>query len=470
MKEFAPDPAHLEQHISDNVPLAPRTAFRVVGADDRAEAETVVGLAATQVAQAPASTEVPGHLLNPPGLVGAIARWINETALYPQPVLALGAAITVVGAVAGRKYAGPTKSGTHLYTLAIAPTGAGKNHASKMAKRLMRKADMADLIGPGQFMSEPAVYQQMAKTPQVICFMDEFGSYLQKINSPKGSGYEKAVTGVLRILWGASFDVVDPPRWADSKSRDELKPISSPSLAIYGMSVPDDFYAALNSVDIANGFLNRFLVLPTDAKPDEVEPERDEDLIPDPLVGGLQKIGATACDPRRSRITGDIHVAEERITWAPDGKAQAIYVELRRSCQDRGDDAKLLSRTPEMAVRLATILAIGRGRPVIDAQDMRWGADLALWSGERMIADTNAYMVESEHQGRLKEVLRHIQAAKRKTISRTDLNRKVKHKFTGRQLAEILSDLADSETITIERVPGSETGARRPTDIIRLNG
>jgi hypothetical protein len=458
----------IADHIEANVPLAP---LRLIRSEAEAFIEPDVDLDAEPAKGSDSGAEVPPHLLEVPGLVGAITRWINETALYPQPVLALGAALVVVGTAAGRKYSGPTKSATHLYCLGIAPTGAGKNHASKMAKRLMRAADQADLIGPGQFMSEPAVYETVCKRPQLLCFMDEFGGYLQKINSPRGSGYEKAVTAVLRILWGASFDTIDPPAWASRKGANELKPIQSPALSIYGMSVPEEFYAALNSADIANGFLNRFLILPTQIKPEEVVPPRDEDIVPAALIDNLQRIAASGVDPRRPRQHEGVHLAEERITWAAAGGAQAIYQALRKGVDQRGgDEAKLLSRTPEMAVRLATIRAIGRGKPVVDADDMRWGAELATWSGERIIADAYAYMVESEHQGRAKEVLRHLKAAPGRKMTRTELYRKVKYKFDGRQLTAVLSDMQESGEIEMVSVPGSDTGAKKPTFVIRLSG
>jgi hypothetical protein len=101
----------------------------------------------------PASHEIPAHLLAAPGLVGEIARWIVDSSSRPQPGLALGAALAIVGTAAGRKYAGPTRSGTHLYVLGLARTGAGKDHALNQINRVLNAAGMAAHIGPSQFMS-----------------------------------------------------------------------------------------------------------------------------------------------------------------------------------------------------------------------------------------------------------------------------------------------------------------------------
>jgi hypothetical protein len=62
--------------------------------------------------------------------------------------LALGAALTVVGTAIGRSMAGPTNSGTHLYVIALAPKGAGKDHPLQACGRLLRDAGMSHHIGP----------------------------------------------------------------------------------------------------------------------------------------------------------------------------------------------------------------------------------------------------------------------------------------------------------------------------------
>src|SRR5215510_4421584 len=71
-----------------------------------------------------------------PGLVGEIVDWITATSRRPNRVLALGAAVTVVGTLIGRRVAGPTRSATHLYAVGIAPTGSGKQHLLDSVIRL----------------------------------------------------------------------------------------------------------------------------------------------------------------------------------------------------------------------------------------------------------------------------------------------------------------------------------------------
>lgn len=442
-----------------------RPPLRVV----RDEAE----LAPAPVARPASSShqEVPEHLLDVPGLVGVIARWITKTALYPQPLLSLGAALCVIGTAAGRKFAGPTKSGTHLYVLGLAGTGAGKNHPARQAKRILTSADMKEFIGPSVFMSDSSVYQYVSAQPQMVCFMDEFGSYLQKLNAKQGSGHERAISGILRTLWGSSFDTVYPPAWSLRNNSDKLPPIHSPSLSILGLSVHEEFYAALQSVDIANGFLNRFLILSTHRKPPEVEEPMADGEIPAVILDSLRIIAASGYDPKKAKpFKSDQWQADVRLDWASAEVRQA-YRAFQKQVQEEGEHSQLLSRVPEMAVRLATIRAIGKGKltaPVVEMDDITWASELAMWSARRMIADAADYMVESEHQGRANEILRHIKAAPEQRLTLTELNRKVKNKFDARQIRLILEGLADGGLIEV--VSFEPNGPGRPTKIAVYRG
>lgn len=396
-------------------------------------------------ASGPEREEIPLHLLNPPGLVGDIADWIIRTSRHPLPALAIAAALVLVGTAAGQKYAGPTDSGTHLYVIALAPTGAGKNHAPKMAGRLLKAANLKELSGPSQFYSDSAVWKVMEARPTLVCFMDEFGSWMTKLNNPKSSGHEKRITGLLRTFWGMSFGEVNGGAWAQSPA---TPPIQSPALSIYGTSVPEEMYAALSSADVVNGFLNRFLTIAAPAA-QEVDPELDEFEAPTALAEAIARIHAAELPVVAQATLTCADGPAIRVPWATDDVRDA-YREFRRELERRGSEQALLTRTAEMAVRIATILAVGREgvSAQVELSDWEWGRDLALWSAERMIADAAAHMVENEHQRQTKLVLRIIKEAPARTISKADLTKKIDGRIKGNDLKSILASLEDAELIT----------------------
>jgi hypothetical protein len=95
--------------------------------------------------------DYPAHLLKPRGIVGGIMDWILQTAQKPQPILALAAALSVVGVALGRKVATSTGLRTNYYLVGVAGTSAGKDHARKATKVLLQAAGLS-----GQQLTQPA--------------------------------------------------------------------------------------------------------------------------------------------------------------------------------------------------------------------------------------------------------------------------------------------------------------------------
>lgn len=414
-----------------------------------------------------AASDFPDHLTRVPGLVGDIIDWIEGTARYPQRALALPVALALVGTMAGRKYSTPTRSGTHLYTLALAPTGAGKNHAPKQGKRILRAAGMSLLIGPSQYMSMSAVFKALEKQPRHVAFIDEFGGYMSRIAPAKnGNPHEKAVKDILRTAWGASFEELRPLSYADGRA---IEPVVSPALSICGMSTPEEFYKALAGDDVFNGFLNRFLIVRVREKPEEIEPPLEEFDVPGPILWGLAKV--------KDRVNGSLaHALHDesqpllRVEWANDA-ARAVYTSLRSEIEKRSDDEALYSRVAEMAGRLATIRAIGRdleSTPRVREDDIIWGRDLAMLSAERMVQDAQDFMAETEHQARTMQVLRIIKDAGKTPIKRSALVLKLRHRFDARTLDSALHSLIEAEQVGVIEGQTTAVGGRKAVSYLAL--
>jgi hypothetical protein len=75
-----------------------------------------------------AHTENPGpfpeELLFPPGIIADFMDYTLQTAWVPQPVLALGAAVTLMATLTGHKVRDEFNTRTNLYCLGVAPSGA----------------------------------------------------------------------------------------------------------------------------------------------------------------------------------------------------------------------------------------------------------------------------------------------------------------------------------------------------------
>ncbi len=397
----------------------------------------------------------------PGGLVGEIARWIVDTSRRPQPSLAIGAALCLVGTLAGRKYCGPTGSATHLYVLGLAPTASGKDHPGKMVIRILSSIEaISRLKGPGEFMSMSAVNTRILDEPITVCVMDEFGSFLKRINHRKASAHEQAITKVLRSIWSCSFDEVMTPAYAQSSA----KSLKAPALSIFGVGTVEEFYDSLAGNDLDNGMINRFLLLPRDPVAKDRDPPVSSREVPDYIKQDIMGIwGRPEAEINSSRFLSDRMPTPVEVPW--DGEAQAChraFMEALEARFDREGEAtrSIFGRTAEMAVRMATILAIGYDAhtPCIRIGDIKWAHEMATQSAESMRAGVDAHVSVNDNQGNYKLVARIIKDAGR--IQRAKLTAKIAGRLPTRQLREILGALEEAGRIAVV-VPAA--GAKGPT-------
>lgn len=381
-----------------------------------------------------------------PGLVGQIADWICDTALQPQRAAALLAALQVVGVAAGRTFGGPTKTGTHLYGLFLAPSGASKDHPLKCIDRLLRASTMGAHVGPGEYMSMSALVSRLNRQPLTISAIDEFGDYLARINGRKSSPHEKAITRTLRSAWGSSFDTMSTPEWAGRVG----EPIFSPALSIFGVSTHESFFKGLDGDDVFNGFLNRFIIFTTMDRVEEVEPAKDKSIVPEEISNALVKIYTSV--PPMSRATSHNAQSDGPLITVPwenglGSFAHKAYLAYRQTCMRRDEDAVFYTRSAEIAQRLAMIRAIGIGGAAarITLEDMDWGIALADMSARDTVSMARDYMSETQHQGEAQRVVR---CCKRSTwTAYRDVARALNNRMRAKDLRDILDGLVDAGTL-----------------------
>ena len=378
-------------------------------------------------------------------------------------MLALGAALTVLGTLMGRRVAGPTLSGSHLYVIALAPSGAGKDHALNQVGRLIKAVNAEQLIGPSGFMSYSAVVRYIHRQPLSVCVIDELGAFLKKLSHKKAGVHEQGITAILRSAWGSSFQAMRTPEWSGTPSEE----IQSPALSIYGVSVPEEFFAAMQGSDVSNGFLNRFLMIEGDRGPRRVDDPLDMFIVPERLQRALLTFYSEA-----NRLDGTLldpwDIRPKVMPWIDD--AGRLYSELSDGLEAKRDDpmtGAFYARTAEMAVRLATIRAAGRGFVGIAPDDMAWGRDLALYSAERMIAAATEHMAGNEfaaYQNRIASFMKR----KCEPVTRRDMQKAIKSELTTRQLEDVIGTMIQAGRIVPMGAKRKEGAGRPPPTHYRL--
>ncbi|MEJ1161426.1 bifunctional DNA primase/polymerase [Prosthecomicrobium sp. N25] len=400
--------------------------------------------------------EVPDELTRPPGLVGRLVDWITDSNRFPCRALALGAALTIVGTVAGRQCGTPTGAGTHLYVLALAPTGVGKNHPAQCIARAMDSALLGHLLGPDDFASGTALYKVLADTPLALCTMDEFGVFLARINNKRAGGHEQAMSGVLRKAWGNSFARMTTPSYASIQAQT----IYGPALSIYATSTPEEFYRSLASADVHNGLLNRFLLLSTEQKARPVKPAIGGD-VPDDIRDGLARLFYASGEMSASGIhKGPCKAPARVVQWGTDAEAmfEAFAEEVATIIDEDTGTGAFFARTAEMAVRIATIVALGRDpHAFVTVEDMQFGIEVARWSAEAMRTQALEHMAESEAQALALRILRIVRKAGGE-ITRAGLLRALNHVARKRDINDAMDGLREAGQIAqvADRTPGAK--------------
>lgn len=401
----------------------------------------------------------------PPGLVGDLAQWICDTARRPHPALAIAASLTIIGTLAGRNFATPTRSGTHLYILGLAVTGSGKDHALQQIKRVLRAVNCSHHLGPSEFASMTGVVNMLTRKPLALCPMDEFGAYLKRINSRRASAFESSISKLLRTLWGSSFQDYTTPEWAGR----EFQTVMAPAVSLYGVSTHEEFYSSMEGGSIEDGTLNRFTLFDCGrSRPADRDPLADPSHLPPTLRNGLRGL----YEAGDQGIAVGLRNAPESepipncLAWGEG--AQNVFQAYQGDIERQGDKVSIFAtfhaRSAEMALRIATIVALGRTAREVSAQDMAYGIEIASQSGKAMMTGARDYMSDSEHHDNVNRIRRATKQAGG-LIKHRDLQRNAARTMRARDLKDAINTLVEAEEIAVEMV---ERPSGPPTQAYRL--
>lgn len=419
--------------VEEEVPTAPAIAH------DPETGEIIEELQETPAPDEPGD-ELPEHLTRVPGLLGDVVDWICRASSRPNRTLALGASLGVMASVIGKGIAGPQNANSpHLYILAMAPSGVGKDGPLKAITKLLKASSMTDRIGPSEFMSMSAVINFLLERrahPTFTCAIDEFGAYLKRILSKKAGTHEMGIVKPLLQLWSCNHDDYQTPQWAGTGTA----MVESPAMTIYGTTTPENFFAALSNDDTSNGFLNRFLLLSTNVKAAE---NRDvEGTVPKELALSLASLRLWA-EALPEGVSDPDYL--KTITWAT---GRPVYEAFRDRMDARQEQANGLyfARTAEIAIRLAMIRAVGRKRVEMHAEDMQWGIEVALWSSDKLAELAEMHMAGSVHKERHNRLVQFLKRKGRAT--RKDIHRfAFRSELDKRELAMVIDSMVEGGVI-----------------------
>jgi hypothetical protein len=383
---------------------------------------------------------IPSHLLTIPGKLGLMVEWTNATAMKPQPMFAVQAALALGSVAMGRKFRTTNDNWPSLFFLNIGVSGAGKEHAKTAIERVLRAAKFSTMSPASEYTSDSAIDSMLRTHPTHIAIIDEFGYMLKTANAKNNTNGGTARKRLMEVF-GRCGGTLQPKAFSTATltqaQRDGRGPrqVENPALTVLGMTTPTPFYEAVGSGALTDGFLNRLIVVESDLgrQParfvDHVE--MPEDLVP--WVRGC-----------RVKSEGDLaDVIDTAHSEVPvpaildfSGEARRFFTELELRCIDRMDElemhgmAEMYSRVREIAMRVSLIVAHSCEANVIGAEHAQWAIEYVTFWADRAISRMSDNIADSPFAALCNDVANLILKAGARGLTVFELARK-SAKFKG---------------------------------------
>jgi hypothetical protein len=206
------------------------------------------------------------ELINPPGILGEIVQYIVSTSRRSQPEFAVNAALALAGTVLGQRYISDQEHRTNIYLISIGASTSGKDHPRKMVKNILNAAGQHNMIGGETIASGQGLLSRVKRTPVVLFQLDEFGLMLQAFQQKNAGRHSREIPMNMIRLFSSSDTIFGGTEYADQNNKPAVL-IEYPCVSIHATTTPETFYAALESKNVVDGFLNRFLVVDLSNKP-----------------------------------------------------------------------------------------------------------------------------------------------------------------------------------------------------------
>ena len=401
----------------------------------------------------------PDDLTRVPGVVGMLIDWTVASALYPNRMLALGSALVTVGTLMSRRVMTPTRGVTHLYVVGVAESSTGKQHPADCLKEAVTVAGMSRVLC-GEIKSAAALARILSVQGPIVCaVIDEYGLVLDRLVRSNATSSESSLMSDMRTLWGTQFG----KQYHTAATLDRpAELIYGPAFSIFALSIPEDVGAAFKSRQIFGGFFNRHLYLIGDKRPPKQDPFPGN--VPPKLIAGLKALvphlGADAIlkqptseikSPKDEKPISVPITAQVELRWGPGAKAVWDQLDLLASEPDRMKQT-MFARVSDMTVRLASIVAFGRGSKTVDEPDMLWARALTMRSAQDMYEAVLKHMEDPKsHNAMCQEILEMFAESPDGFVSHRDIARKTrKYKTKGGDLKAALKQLKEEERIEMD--------------------
>ncbi len=400
----------------------------------------------------------PFDLTIPGGVLGDMVEYMLATARRPQPELSLGASLCAIGALMGRKYRTESNLRSNLYVIALADSGSGKNHSREIINELFFEAGLAQYLGGNKIASGAGLLTALHRQPAMLLQIDEFGMFLEGIADRRRS--PRHLTEILdnmTELFTSAGGVFLGAEYANRDGKNERRDINQPCLCVYGTTAPTRFWNALQSANVVDGSLARFIVIASSNEyPDENEAAGIR-TAPPALVRRLQLIaqgGGRTGGGNLAGLTAGPATAVVPMIVPMDDRARAAFRDLSHHITDRLREARgtsftpILARIGENAAKVALIRAVSIDpvEPMIRCDDADWAIRFVGTCADRTMADVDRRVADNDIERNHKRLLEIVRSTGSAGLTKSELIRRSQF-LDRRQRDEVIAALVEAGMI-----------------------
>lgn len=396
---------------------------------------------------------VPNFILNPPGILGDIARWITATAPKEQPELSVAAAISLCSVVMGRSYKTQFNNFTSLYMVMVAKSTEGKEHPQSAVEKILTAAGLERLLGGSGYTSAGGVHSALLKSPCHIVMIDEMGKLL-KLSRVKGNAHSEAAIDKLVEAFGRLDGVMRPPTYSNmtlskSQAAGTERIVHNPAITLLGATTPGTFYDNLSNDLVKDGFLGRCIVVES-KRPRQLTQFVERTNPPAKIVDWCKSVHLSQAAPQGDLAALAIAEMPATVIDLPmSDECLTLLTEIDKAMNDAKDMAEsdgldmILGRTVEKAMRLALIVAKTRNKNAkeVSRADLQWAIDYVQHYDLALVRAVREKRFENEHQMNANKVLDFIRRAK--SLAKTTKNK---------VYAELLREGAMPHSLLLQRM------------------
>lgn len=425
-------------------------------------APTTLGVAAMPSAK-PVESQFPSDCLRVSGLIGDLMDYTLRTSIYPQPELALAAAIAMAGTITGRKVRDERGTRTNVYVMGLCPPASGKERARAVNKEAMLLAGAEAMLGPESIGSSAGLITAIHAQPAILFQLDEIGRLFQTMQSATKATHLFNVGSQLLKLYSSADQLYVGDAYADPK---KTKRINQPHACVYGTSVPDVFWGALTTENVTEGLVGRFMVF--DSSLGYVMPRDNEQAtMPESIVRRIRWWLDYWPGDRRGNLDSlrpDANPSPQCVPFAPgatERMREHIEAIAARRRSESLVEAALWSRSAEKAGKLALIYACSRAdcaEPTeISLNDVNLAIRTCNWLTRRMLSKVADHVSDGQHDARIKKAWRAITDG----MTMSEFTRKTQWMKDRRERSEVLAHLVEIGNVSLESSSeGSKTTTR----------